>query len=203
MSDEPPVTSTSHSNVTNLGWQVAFAGLGINLALGVLYSWSVISKGIPESWGWSEADRSLPYSVACLVFSLIMVPAGRMQDRIGPRFVASIGGLLVGAGMLLASQTTSTLGFILGFGVLAGAGIGFGYASATPPAVKWFPAARTGLIAGIVVSGFGLASVYVAPLVKVLIRVSGLSMTMMFLAMALAGSSNSSFSVSARLPLTR
>ncbi len=181
MSDEPPVTSTSHSNVTNLGWQVAFAGLGINLALGVLYSWSVISKGIPESWGWSEADRSLPYSVACLVFSLIMVPAGRMQDRIGPRFVASIGGLLVGAGMLLASQTTSTLGFILGFGVLAGAGIGFGYASATPPAVKWFPAARTGLIAGIVVSGFGLASVYVAPLVKVLIRVSGLSMTMMFL----------------------
>ena len=181
MFDESSVASPSQSNVKNRGWQVTFAGLGINLALGVLYTWSVVSKGIPEGWGWSEADRSLPYSVACLVFSLIMVPAGRMQDRIGPRFVASIGGLLVGIGMLSASQTATVLGFIIGFGLLAGAGIGFGYASATPPAVKWFPAARTGLIAGLVVSGFGLASVYVAPLVKALIQIYGLSATMMIL----------------------
>lgn len=167
--------------VKNRGWTVVSAGLGINLALGVLYTWSVVSKGIPDAWGWSESARSLPYSVACLVFSLIMVPAGRMQDRIGPRIVASIGGLLVGIGMLTSSQTTTTLGFILGFGLLAGAGIGFGYASATPPAVKWFPAAKTGLVAGIVVSGFGLASVYVAPLVKTLIQSYGLSTTLMVL----------------------
>lgn len=181
MSDASSVPSSAQLPVKNRGWQVTLAGLGINLALGVLYSWSVISKGIPEGWGWSEADRSLPYSVACLVFALIMVPAGRMQDRIGPRFVASIGGLLVGIGMLAASQTTTVLGFIIGFGLLAGAGIGFGYASATPPAVKWFAAARTGLIAGIVVSGFGLASVYVAPLVKEMIQAYGLSETMMIL----------------------
>jgi OFA family oxalate/formate antiporter-like MFS transporter len=108
-----------------------------------------------------------------------MVPAGRMQDKIGPRIVASIGGFLVGIGFIVASIFASLAGdlskpvmlsgFILGFGVLAGAGIGFGYASATPPAVKWFPAAKTGLIAGIVVSGFGLASVYAAPLAKWLI----------------------------------
>jgi len=143
--------------------------MGINLALGVLYSWSVISKGIPAGWGWSEAVKSLPYAIACLVFSIVMVPAGRLQDKLSPRLVASVGGLLVGAGMILASMTTTPLGYIVGIGVLAGAGIGFGYASATPPAVKWFPAARTGLIAGIVVSGFGLASVYIAPLVKWLI----------------------------------
>ncbi|MCW5203141.1 MFS transporter, partial [Desulfobulbus sp. US4] len=161
MSEKISNVSSSPSTVKNKGWIVVFAGLGINLALGVLYTWSVVSKGIPDVWGWSEAAKSLPYSVACLVFSLVMVPAGSMQDRIGPRTVASIGGLLVGIGLLTASQTTTTLGFIFGFGILAGAGIGFGYASATPPAVKWFPAARTGLIAGIVVSGFGLASVYV------------------------------------------
>jgi|GEM_PF-4201719 len=81
------------------GWVVALAGTGINLALGVLYSWSVISKQIPESWGWSEADRALPYSVACLFFALMMVPAGRLQDKIGPRWVAMAGGVLVGAGL--------------------------------------------------------------------------------------------------------
>ena len=156
----------AESPVENHGWRVTFAGMGINLALGILYTWSVISKGVPAEWGWSEADKSWPYAAACLVFCLVMVPAGRLQDRLGPRLVASVGGLLVGAGMILASFTTSPLGYILGFGVLAGAGIGFGYASATPPAVKWFPGSKTGLIAGLVVSGFGLASVYAAPLAK-------------------------------------
>jgi len=155
--------ATSQETIENHGWQVTFAGMGINLALGILYTWSVISKHIPAEWGWNEDDKSLPYMFACLIFSLIMVPAGWMQDKIGPRVVAGIGGVLVGIGFILASTTTSLWGFVLGFGVLAGAGIGFGYASATPPAVKWFSAAKTGLIAGIVVSGFGLASVYAAP----------------------------------------
>ena len=161
------------------GWVVTLAGTGINLALGVLYSWSVVSKEIPSAWQWSEAAKAAPYAVACLVFSLIMVPAGRMQDRIGPRTVATIGGVLVGLGMILASFFSTAAGYIMGFGVLAGAGFAFGYASATPPAVKWFPAARTGMIAGIVVSGFGLASVYISPLAKLLIQHHGVPATMM------------------------
>jgi len=177
---------TAHTGQTavNRGWTVTFAGMGINLALGILYAWSVISKGIPESWNWSEADKSWPYAIACLVFSIIMVPAGRLQDKIGPRIVAVIGGLLVGIGMISVSFTTSPLGYIIGFGVLAGAGIGFGYASATPPAVKWFPAAKTGLIAGIVVSGFGLASVYAAPLSKWLTVTYGIQKMVMILGIA-------------------
>jgi OFA family oxalate/formate antiporter-like MFS transporter len=174
--DDP--TPTQPTPIPNRGWQVAFAGVGINLALGVLYSWSVVSKNIPTEWGWSEAGKSWPYSVACLIFSLVMVPAGRMQDRMGPRVVATIGGVLVGLGMILAGLTTSSVGYIIGFGVLAGAGIGFGYASTTPPAVKWFPAARTGMIAGLVVAGFGLASVYVAPLASALIEHYGVPTAM-------------------------
>jgi len=156
----------SSSTVRNHGWRVTGAGFGINLALGILYTWSVISRGIPESWGWSESDKSLPYAVACLVFSLIMVPAGRLQDKIGPRLVATVGGILVGIGFIIASMTTAPMAFMVGFGLLAGAGIGFGYAAATPPAVKWFPPAKTGLIAGLVVAGFGGASIYAAPLAK-------------------------------------
>ena len=163
------------------GWRVTFCAMGINLALGILYTWSVISKGIPAEWGWSEADKSWPYSTACLVFSIVMVAAGRMQDRIGPRITASIGGALVGIGMILTSMTTSLAGFIIGFGFLAGAGIGFGYASATPPALKWFPAQKSGLIAGIVVSGFGLSSVYAAPLAQWLIASFGVQKAMLFL----------------------
>jgi OFA family oxalate/formate antiporter-like MFS transporter len=160
-------------------WIVTLSGTGINLALGVLYTWSVISKGIPDTWGWSETQRALPYSVACMVFALMMVPAGRMQDKIGPRIVATIGGILTGIGLMVASQFTNIWMFVVGFGLLAGSGIGFGYASATPPAVKWFPPAKTGMIVGIVVSGFGLASVYISPLANFLIGRYGVSTTML------------------------
>lgn len=175
---------TSSPITPNLGWRVTFAAMGINLALGILYTWSVISKGVPAEWKWSETEKSLPYMFACLIFSLMMVPAGRMQDKISPRIVATIGGILVGIGFIVASFTTSVLGFIVGFGILAGTGIGFGYASATPPAVKWFPAAKTGMIAGIVVSGFGLASVYTAPLTKYLIGQYGVQQTVLVLGVA-------------------
>ncbi|MFA6315989.1 MAG: MFS transporter, partial [Elusimicrobiota bacterium] len=148
----------------NPGWKVALSGTGINLALGILYAWSVIKKAIPPEWGWSDADKALPYSVACIVFALVMVPAGRLQDRIGPRWVAAAGGVLTGLGLILASFSTTLFWYVAGFGLLAGTGIGLGYASATPPAVKWFPARKTGMIAGIVVAGFGLASVYISPL---------------------------------------
>jgi len=106
--------------IRDRGWTVTLAGTGINLALGILYTWSAISKGATEQWGWTETGKSLPYAVACFAFSLMMVPAGRMQDKIGPRLVATIGGVLVGVGMILASFTTSSIGSIIGFGVLAG-----------------------------------------------------------------------------------
>jgi OFA family oxalate/formate antiporter-like MFS transporter len=160
------------------GWTVTFSGMGVNLALGILYAWSVIKGGIPDSWGWSNADKALPYSVACLIFALAMVPAGRLQDKIGPRWVSTIGGVLVGIGFIIAALTGSSLtGFVIGFGIFGGIGIGFGYASATPPAVKWFPPQKTGLIAGLVVAGFGLASVYIAPLATKLLSVFSTTMT--------------------------
>ncbi len=189
----------------NHGVRVTFAAIGINLALGILYTWSVIKAGIPKDWDWSDFEKTLPYSTAVLVFSLMMVPAGRLQDRFGPRIVATIGGLLVGLGMILASMAESSclfsitewigmhlapgvkptvIVYFIGFGLLAGTGIGFGYASATPPAVKWFPPARTGLIAGLVVSGFGLASVYASPLTKTLIRLYGLQNAVLILGVA-------------------
>jgi OFA family oxalate/formate antiporter-like MFS transporter len=168
----------------NRGWTVTFAGTGINLALGVLYAWSVVSKQITKEWGWNETQAALPYSVAIIVFAIMMVPAGRMQDKYGPRLVATLGGILCGIGFIIASLGQSITGLVIGFGILAGAGIGCGYASATPPAVKWFPPARTGLIAGLVVAGFGLASVYIAPLANYLLSGFGIQSTFLILGIA-------------------
>jgi nitrate/nitrite transporter NarK len=177
--------SSTNAKTLNRGWIVTLSGTGINLALGILYAWSVFKGAIPESWGWTNAQKAFPYAVACFVFSLAMVPAGRLQDKIGPRWVATMGGIFVGAGFIIASLSGSSLaGFVIGFGILGGMGIGFGYASATPPAVKWFPPEKTGLITGIVVSGFGLASCYIAPLASKLLDVFSVSQAMMIFGIA-------------------
>ncbi|WP_019849312.1 OFA family MFS transporter [Desulfitobacterium sp. PCE1] len=151
------------------GWTVTFAGTGINLALGVLYTWSVFAAALTEQLAWSKTAASLPYTVACAVFALMMVPGGRLQDRFGPRWVATVGGLFAGGGLILSSLTDSLFILILTFGIIAGIGIGLGYSAATPAAVKWFPPQKKGLISGIVVAGFGLASLYIAPLTNFLI----------------------------------
>ena len=176
------------------GWSVVLAGTGINLALGVLYTWSIfkgaigesIKEGGPNAFQWDLASINDPYAVCCLAFAFSMILAGKFQDRVGPRFTAMVGGLLVGAGFILLSLTTNYWLWVLGFGIMAGMGFGFGYSAATPPALKWFPPAKTGLIAGIVVSGFGLASVYIAPLATYLMKTGGLQATMMILGVAFA-----------------
>lgn len=157
-------TPLAHPGPTsNRGWIVTFAGTGINLALGVLYTWSMFKAAIGKEFGWKDAQLNDPYALCCLVFAFSMILAGRCQDKLGPRLTASLGGLFVGAGLILISTTQSYGTWVVGFGVLVGLGLGFGYSSATPPALKWFPPARTGLIAGLVVAGFGLAPVYLAP----------------------------------------
>jgi OFA family oxalate/formate antiporter-like MFS transporter len=175
----------THSVSNRKGWQVTAAGTGINLALGVLYTWSVIKAAIPMEWGWTAAQKSDPYAIACFVFAIAMIPAGRLQDKIGPRWVATIGGFAVALGCIIAGLAGSSyIGFLVGFGIFGGIGIGFGYAAATPAAVKWFPASKTGLIAGLVVAGFGLASVYIAPTAQVLLSAYGVSMTMIIFGIA-------------------
>jgi len=177
--------------IKNRGWSVAMAGLGINLALGILYTWSIFKQEIKESimagdgrFNWDIASLNDPFAVCCLMFTLAMLAAGRLQDKVNPRLTAIFGGLLTGAGLIATSQSTILANWILGFGVLTGLGLGFGYASATPPAIKWFPSSKTGMIAGIVVAGFGLASVYIAPLAIFLIGKFGLSQAMMIFGIA-------------------
>jgi len=179
------------NRIKNLGWRVTMAGLGINLALGILYTWSIFKMTIKESidsgdgvFNWTLASLNDPYAVCCLVFAFSMIFAGRIQDKLSPRITAVIGGVLTGAGLILTSFSTAWISWITGFGILTGMGLGFGYASATPPAIKWFPPAKTGMIAGIVVAGFGLASVYIAPLATFLIERFGLSQAMLIFGIA-------------------
>ncbi|CAO0819781.1 MFS transporter, OFA family, oxalate/formate antiporter [Desulfarculales bacterium] len=179
------------SEVKNKGWAVILAGLGINLALGILYTYSIFKESIAASikahdgrFTWDLASLNDPYAACCLASALIMVPAGLVQDKLGPRLTAMIGGTITGLGLIWASLSYSLSNWVLGFGVLTGVGVGFGYSATIPPAIKWVAPNKTGLVTGIVVLGFGLAPVYIAPLSEFLIERFGLNTAMMIFGVA-------------------
>lgn len=163
------------------GHVVVSAALGINLVLGLLYAWGILGKALVADWKWSRTDASLPFTVSTASFAIMMIFAGRLQDRIGPRWVAMLGGAMLGLGLMASSLAESPTVMALTFGVLGGIGIGLGYSATTPPAVKWFPPQRKGLVTGIVVSGVGLAAVYVSPLTQYLLGVTTIQKTFILL----------------------
>lgn len=156
--------------------------MAINLVLGVLYSWSVFASALVGQRGWNKADASLPFTVSTIAFAVTMIFAGRLQDKRGPRIAATLGALMLGAGLILSAYAPAIaaatgLGQVLlislGYGLIGGIGIGLGYSATTPPSVKWFSPSRKGLIAGLVVAGVGLSAVYMAPLTKWLLKATG------------------------------
>lgn len=161
----------------NRGSIVTMAGLGVNLALGVLYAWSVISAALIDKLGWTATQTQIPYMMACACFAFSMVPGGRLQDKYGPRPVIMAAAVLAGVGFYLAGATLTVVGLTVFFGLVFGIGMGLGYSAPTPAAVKWFGPEKRGLISGIVVSGFGLAPIYIAPITTSLINRFGIQTT--------------------------
>jgi len=172
-------------------WIVTLAGTAVNLCLGILYGWSVwkaqliatpehpagsAMSGLNEGWTYlTDAQGTLAYAICGFTFALFMIPGGIVQDRLSPKIGATLGGLFLAIGCIVAGLMKSYLGLVLGFGLLGGIGMGLGYAAATPAAVAWFGPHQRGLIVGIVVSGYGGAAIYIAPLAKYLIAQYGLS----------------------------
>ena len=124
----------------------------MNLALGVIYAWSVFVAPFDADFGWTRTEVSVVFTIAILSVGSWFVVAGFLQDRFGPQKVAAFGGILYALGFFLASQTESLIWLYVTFGAIAGAGNGFGYAIPIPVCSKWFPD-RRGLAVGLVVFG--------------------------------------------------
>ena len=103
------------ANGFNRGWIVVAAGLCINLMFGVLYTWSIFSANLSSTYKWTAFEASLPYTVAIAMFALVMLVGGKLQDLFGPRLVATMGGVLPGAGLVLSSMFPTLTGVILSY----------------------------------------------------------------------------------------
>lgn len=172
-------------------WVTTFAGTSINLCLGILYAWSIWKSALVNvdlagqqfpadsmNAGWTyltNAQAATPFTLCVIIFAIFMIPGGKIQDKISPKFGATLGGLLLAVGCILAGVMKSYTGLLLGFGILGGMGMGIGYAAPTPAALKWFGPQKRGLVAGLVVGGYGGAALYIGYLGQFLIDKYGVT----------------------------
>ena len=143
---------------------VILGALIVQLCLGSIYAWSFFQTALREgAYTWPSLYTQLPFAAGLASFALFMIFAGRWQDRVGPRKVATIGGVLLGIGYISAffvdvvsggDALVGTVYLIITYGIIGGAGIGFAYVCPIAALVKWFPD-KKGAITGIAVAGFG------------------------------------------------
>ena len=163
------------------GWVIlAVAFLLIMTGVGLIFSFAVFLPPLQDAFGWGRSTISATVLINWLVFGICSFGAGVLSDRFGTRVVALVGGVLFGAGIILASAITEIWHLYLTFGVLAGAGISAFYVPLTSTATRWFTR-RRGLAVAIVSAGNGLGILVMSPLARVLISAFGWRSTFVML----------------------
>ncbi|MFH1848654.1 MAG: OFA family MFS transporter [archaeon] len=159
---------------------VVLGALAIQLCLGAIYAWSVFVNPLKEL-GFTTTQTQIIFSVALATFAIVMIFAGRWQDKAGPRKVAITGGAVLGLAYMLAGITGgSFISLVLTIGIIGGAGIGLTYVCPIAACVKWFPDHK-GMITGLAVAGFGGGAWIFAQLSSSLIAAAGVLNTFLIL----------------------
>lgn len=155
-------------------WGIALAGMLIMLCSGAVYIWGVFQGPLVKMFGWSQATAALTFSVTLGIFCFGTIVGGRIQDKFGPRQVASVGGLMIGLGVFLGSFTTADKAWLLysTYGAMMGFGVGMIYTPVIACVSKWFPD-RKGTITGLVVGSLGAGGLLFTPIAKSLVTSKG------------------------------
>jgi len=139
-------------------WWVVVGAILIQLCLGAIYAWSVFTPELIEA-GWSRSQTQDVFAAGLAFFAIVMVLAGRMMPKVGPRALAMAGGIVLGLGYFLAGVFggTNYWSTLILIGVVGGSGIGLGYVVPIAVGMRWFPD-KKGLITGLAVAGFGFGA---------------------------------------------
>ncbi len=104
-------------------WQVAAAGVAMQVVLGTVYAWSVFKKPLMATHGWSNTQATLAFTLAIIGISLGAAFGGKFVDRAGSRSVALLAAVLFSLGTALAGVADHLgslwLLWAVGFAVLA------------------------------------------------------------------------------------
>jgi MFS family permease len=143
----------------------------ITFAVGAacMHSYTVFLIAFIEAFGWSRGESSIAYSVSQMVGGLTSPLVGILVDRLGPRRLVLIGGVLLAAGLLASSYANALWQVIVLYGVVMTLGANcLGLVVFVPVLSRRFVSNR-GMAVAIVQSANGFARAFSAPLSQMLI----------------------------------
>lgn len=164
-----------NKNIDKKRWGILAAVCLINLCLGSIYAWSVFSSSMTEYFNNTlhlnigPGDMAIVYTIANSVGPITMISGGWFNDRLGPKKVIALGGIMFGGGMIISGFATSISFLIISYGLIAGLGLGMAYGATISTGVKYFPDKR-GLIGGITTAVYGMSSVILPPVVTIIVN---------------------------------
>lgn len=174
-----------NSSITQSRWKILLGGFLLSLMGGMSYAWGSFVVPLMKDLEWTATQATLPFTIMIIVFALTMIPAGWIQDKIGPRKVASWGALQFFIGYALSSLVKwipYPPWLMFSYGFIVGTACGLTYACIAPTARKWY-ADQPGFAVSTAVMGFGLAAVVFSPLKRRMINLWGIHGTFIFLAL--------------------
>ena len=129
-------------------WVQLVAGVIAMMAIANLqYAWTLFTKPLTQSLHATLAAVQVAFAAFIIAETWLVPFEGYLIDRLGPRKVIGIGGILVGLGWI-GSGHASSLHQLYFWYVLGGIGAGAVYGGTVGNALKWFPDHR-GLCAGL------------------------------------------------------
>jgi len=170
-----PGALSQESRVPNR-WIQLVAGIIAMMAIANLqYAWTLFTRPLTVSLNVSLAAVQVAFAAFILAETWLVPFEGYLVDRIGPRLMIAIGGVLVGAGWIGAGMAHSVRELIVYY-TLGGVGAGVVYGGTIGNALKWFPDCR-GLCVGMTAGAYGIGTALtVAPIAK-MIKTAGYSHT--------------------------
>jgi MFS family permease len=155
------------------------------MLLGTVYSYSIFRSSLEELFSLGSAQSGLPYMAALAFYALFMLLSGKVIEKIHPRILLIFGGFLVSLGWILSTFATGVAHLVVTYGMITGAGVGIAYGAIINVVAKWFVDKR-GFAVGLVLIGFGMSPLVVAPIVRNLISNFGVMNTFLYLGLAYA-----------------
>jgi MFS family permease len=163
------------------GWVIVALGIVVTcVGVGAMLALSVFLPPISTTMGWSRTGISTAALLNWLAMGLGSFVWGALSDRVGTRVVLLTGGVLLGLGLVGASQAATLLQFQILFGVIVGFAAGSFYTPLTATTVRWFTQHRS-LAVALVSAGFSLGSSVVGPFARWMITDYGWRTAMLVL----------------------
>lgn len=158
---------------------LALCFLNMVVMRGVNGSFSVYYLALLDEFSWSHSDAASVASANFLVYALASPLVGLAFDRLGPRVLMPLGGLLVGVGLLLSSFAGSLWNLYISYGLITAIGQGaLGFVGHTALISYWF-VRRRGTAIGVATMGQGMGALIMIPLTQQLIDLIGWRSTYM------------------------